>query len=56
MQVVHDTLNIRNLFFNCEDDQTLKVVAQRAYGVSILGDIQNLTGPCSRPLALADPA
>lgn len=57
MQVVHEifSLNVRNIFFNCKGDQTLKVVAQRGYGVAILGNIQILTGHCPRPLALADP-
>lgn len=39
-------LNIKNnfFFFYDEDGQAQQQVAQRACGVSILGDIQNLTG------------
>lgn len=31
-------------FFYCEGSQTLQQVAQRACGVSVLGDIENVTG------------
>jgi len=36
--------------------QTLEQVAQIGYGISICGDIQNLTGHSPVQLALTDPA
>lgn len=48
-------LNKRN-FFYCEGGQTLEHVAWRGYGVSVLGDIKNLTGHDPKQPDLGDPA
>lgn len=42
--------------FYCDDGQTLEWVSQKDCGVSICGDIQNMTGHSPGQLALADPA
>jgi len=49
-------LKVRKSFFYCKHDQTLAQVAQRGCGVSILEDIQNLTGRGPEQRAVGDPA
>lgn len=43
-----------NTFLHCNDDQTLEQVAQKGCGVSICGDIKNLTGHVPGITALDD--
>lgn len=43
------------LFFYCEDDWTLEEITQRVFGVSILGNILNISGCSPGWLALGGP-
>jgi len=49
-------LNTQKDTFYCDSGQTQEWVAQRGYGVSILGNICNLTGQSPGQPALSDPA
>jgi len=48
--------HLNTTLFSCESGQALEQLAQRGYGISISGDIQNLTGCRSGQSTLADPA
>lgn len=47
--------NQTKLFFYCEDDWTLEEITQRVFGVSILGNILNISGSSPGWLALGGP-
>lgn len=42
--------------FNCKDERTLKQIAMKCCGVSVLGDIQNWTRHSHEQPVLVDPA
>jgi len=55
MEAIRDQTRKKKIFSYSEGGQTLEPIAQPHSRVSILGDVQNLTGYSTEQPALADP-